>query len=103
MEAENNNPRRVASCGGHPVHLNGSATITPADIEVKVGSENKISTSLVIRNGVSGAGDLLVSLDGGSDFFTIEHGIPLKIEVITEAVTVKSSIGTVPYEIIATY
>lgn len=104
MKAENNNPRRVASCGGLAVHLNGTATTTPEDVEIAANGKNEISTSLVIQNrDTGGTNDLLVSLDGGSDFFTIEYGTPLHLQVALEAVTVKSSAGTVDYEIIATY
>ena len=104
MEAETNKPRRVASCGGLPVHLNGTATTTPADVSIVASGEAKISTSLMIQNrDTGGTNDLLVSLDGGSVFYTIEYGTPFSLPVSIEAVTIKSSAGTVDYELIATY
>lgn len=104
MESEKNNPRRVASCGGLPKHFNGTADTDAADIDVIVSSKKQITTSLFIQNrDDSGTNDLLVSLDGGSDFLTIEYQHPLFLPVCVETITVKSSAGEVDYEIIATY
>jgi hypothetical protein len=104
MKAETNNPRRVASCGGLAVHFNGAAITDAEEVEIIANSKKEISTSLVIQNrDSSNTNDLLVSLDGGSDFFTIEYGTPLYLAVSVDSVTVKSSAGSVDYEIIATY
>jgi hypothetical protein len=104
MEAEINKPRRVASCGGMPVHLNGTATTTPADITVASAGVSKISTGLMIQNrDTGGTNNLLISLDGGSVFYTVEYQTPLYLPVTIEAITIKSSAGTVDYEIIATF
>lgn len=104
MKAETNNPRRVASCGGLAVHFNGTAITDSAEVEIVANSKSEISTGLVIQNrDTGGTNDLLVSLDGGSDFFTIEYGAPLHLAVSVDSVTVKSSAGSVGYEIIATY
>lgn len=104
MKSELNNPRRVASCGGLAVHFNGTAITDSAEVGIVANSKNEISTSLVIQNrDITGTNDLLVSLDGGSDFFTIEYGTPLHLAVSVDSVTVKSSAGSVDYEIIATY
>ncbi len=104
MKAETNNPRRVASCGGLAVHFNGTAITDSAEVNIVANSKSEITTSLAIQNrDTSNTNDLLVSLDGGSDFFTIEYGTPLHLSVSVDSVTVKSSGGSVDYEIIATY
>jgi hypothetical protein len=104
MESEKNSPRRVASSGGLPVHLNGTATTTPADVDIAAGGVKKLSTGIMIQNrDTTGTNDLEVSLDGGADFFTIEYGTPLFLPVCAETITIQSSASTVDYEIIATY
>jgi hypothetical protein len=104
MKAENNNPRRVASCGGLAVHFNGTATTEASEVDIISNAKKEISTSLLIQNrDITSTNDLLISLDGGSDFFTIEYEKPLQLNVSVDSVTIKSSAGSVDYEIIATY
>lgn len=86
------------------MHFNGTAITDPEEVEIIANSKKEISTSLLIQNrDITGTNDLLVSLDGGADFFTIEYGNPLYLAVAVESVTVKSSALTADYEIIATY
>lgn len=77
-------------------HFNGSATTTAAPVDVGTGV-----AAIVIEN-MDATNNLLVSFDGGTTFKTVKPGIILTVDVSTRNLVVKSSAGTVNYEILVT-
>ena len=80
-----------------PKHFNGTATVTPADVDF-----NNVTGSLLVHNtGVTN--DLLVSLDGGTTFKTIPTESVLGFEEINlKKVVVKTNAATTTFEIVVT-
>ena len=80
-----------------PKHFNGTANITPADVDF-----NNVSGSILIHNtGVTN--DLLVSFDGGTTFKTIPTESSLGYDDVNmKKVVVKTNAGTTTYEIVVT-
>ncbi len=77
-------------------HFNGTATTTPDTVELVVGVVSILIDNLDVTN------DLLVSFDRGAKFKTIGEGRSLSIDTSTRSLVVKSSAGSVNYEILAT-
>ena len=77
-------------------HFNGTATVTPDPVDMGTGVVSVFIDNLDLTN------DLLVSFDGGSNFKTVGEGRSLSIDISVSTVTVKSSAGSVNYEILAT-
>ena len=77
-------------------HFDGTATTSPANVDVGTGVISILIENLVDTN------DLLVSFDGGSKFKTIGTSKSLVLDVATRLLVVKSSAGSVNYEILAT-
>lgn len=77
-------------------HFNDTATTTPAAVDLGTGV-----VYLHIEN-LDDTNDLLVSFDGGSNYKTIGETKSLSIDVSARTIFVKSSAGSVSYEILAT-
>ncbi|KKM00999.1 hypothetical protein LCGC14_1798820 [marine sediment metagenome] len=74
-------------------HVNGTATVTPDTLIIGVGA-----ISFLVDN--RGSNDLLVSFDKGNEFKTIGAGLVLSFDVVVSQLTIKSSAGSVNYEIL---
>jgi len=95
-----NLPQRIASAAKH---FNGTATTSPAEVDFGMRSR-----SILVENmesdgppGPSGT-DLLLSLDGGANYKTLDPGSILTAEVELASVWVKTTGGSADYEIIIT-
>ena len=100
MQAEKNKPTRVADAGGAPKHYNGSVGTSPVTTTFDLNGESVISTRLIISN-THATQDLLVTLDGSANQFTIAAGSdPLNIPVSVGSVDLEGSGAGTTYEMI---
>jgi len=86
----------MATIAGGVKHINGAANTTAADVNLGVGVN-----SITIEN-MDATNNLLVSFDGGATFKTLGIGKSVSLEVSVGKIMVKSSAGSVNYEILAT-
>jgi len=96
-----NQPQRIASAAKH---YNGTATTTPAEVVFSMRAR-----SILIENmesdgppGPSGK-DLLVSLDGGAGYKTLDPESAFEVTVELNSIWVKTKSGTADYEVVITY
>jgi hypothetical protein len=85
-----------------PYHVNGTTAAAPTTKPVDVtrsGDGRTYATYLKIKNsGV--ANSLLVSFDGGTNFFTLAVGEDLEVSSQVFSVVVKASAATADYSIV---
>lgn len=82
-------------------HVNGSATTTAAEVSFMTDRDAASrKTEWVGFHNTDTTADLLVSFDGGTTYWTIGAGGKEFYEVNIASVYLKSSTGTVAYEIL---
>lgn len=86
--------------GGKPQHLNGTATTTPATIGPNAPAlASQESATLVVTN-TDATNNLLLSFDGGVNFFTVRPATTVTLPVGVKSAVVKSSAASVVYSIL---